>query len=139
MNSQDIASILTSMLENGTLGQGTGTIIACIIIFWMVKSLLSPLKSKFDEIAKESSIGDLLEQSKKNNEEIVKLNSNDSTQFSSIINQLKNIESRLETMNSQNKNIDDNVKAIHIEIQNIKNNIDNNRLQMLQDQLNRIK
>lgn len=138
MNSQDIASILTTMLENGTLGSGTGTIIACIIIFWMVKNLLAPLKAKFDEIAKSDNLENVHTQAKMNNEEIIKLNSFESAQFSSIINQLRNIETKLNDLNTQNRNIDDNVKNIQHEIQTVKNNIDNGRIQLLQDQLKMI-
>lgn len=136
MNSQDITSILISMLENGTIGSGLGTVVACILILWMIKNLLAPLKTKFDEIAKSEKLENVHIQAKLNNEEIVKLNSMDGTQFSNIIEQLKDIEEKLNDLNSQNRNIDDNVKNVQQEIQIIKNNFDNDRIRQLQDQLN---
>ena len=126
------------MLENNTLSSGLGTIVAFIIILWMIKGLLSPIKVKFDEIAKSEKLEKVNNQAKLNNEEIIKLNSLDSTQFSNIINQLKDIESKLNDLNSQNRNIDDNIKNIQHEIQNVKNNIDSDRIQILQDQLKMI-
>ena len=136
MNSQDITTILVSMLENGTISSGLGTIIACILILWMIKNLLAPLKAKFDEIAKSENLENVHTQAKLNNEEIVKLNSMDCTQFSNIIEQLKNVEEKLNDLNSQNRNINDNIKNIQQEIQIVKNNIDNDRIRLLQDQLN---
>ena len=136
MNSQDITTILVSMLENGTISSGLGTIIACILILWMIKNLLAPLKAKFDEIAKSENLENVHTQAKLNNEEIVKLNSMECTQFSNIIVQLKSIEEKLNDLSSQNRNIDDNVKNIQQEIQIVKNNIDNDRIRFLQDQLN---
>lgn len=138
MNSQDITSILISMLENGTIGSGLGTVVACILILWMIKNLLAPLKAKFDEIAKSEKLEHVHTQAKLNNEEIVKLNSMGGTQFSNIIEQLKGIEEKLNDLNSQNRNIDDNVKNIQQEIQIVKNNIDNDRIRQLQDQLTMI-
>lgn len=124
------------MLENGTIGSGLGTIIACILILWMIKNLLAPLKAKFDEIAKSENLENVHTQAKLNNEEIVKLNSMECTQFSNIIEQLKNVDEKLNDLNFQNRNIDDNIKNIQHEIQIVKNNMDNDRILLLQDQLN---
>lgn len=136
MNSQDITTILVSMLENGTISSELVTIIACILILWMIKNLLAPLKAKFDEIAKSENLESVHTQAKLNNEEIVKLNSMEYTQFSNIIEQLKNVEEKLNYLNSQNRNINDNIKNIQHEIQIVKNNIDNDRIRFLQDHLN---
>lgn len=124
------------MLENGTISSGLGTIIACVIVLWMIKNLLAPLKAKFDEIAKSERLENVHAHAKLNNKEIVKLNSMSETQFSNIIEQLKNVEEKLNNLSSQNRNIDDNVKNIQQEIQIVKNNIDNDRFRLLQDQLN---
>lgn len=136
MNSQDITTLLVSLLENGTIGSGLGTVIAFIIVLWMIKNLLVPLKAKFDKLAKSERLEKVHSQAKLNNEEIVKLNSFGGTQFSNIIAQLKSVEEKLSDLSSQNRNIDDNVKNIQQEIQIVKNNIDNDRIRFLQDRLN---
>lgn len=110
MDSQDITTILKSLIESGVLSNSHIYIILFIIVLFSAKKVFAPLKSAYDNLAKHE-----------NQETMIKgidnLDESLEDSFKDIDNLFKQIDSHLSELQ---KKVDDN----HTDIQVLKTNID---------------
>ena len=110
MDSQDITTILKSLIESGVLSNSHIYIILFIIVLFSARKIFSPLKSAYDNLAKHE-----------NQETMIKgidnLDESLEDSFTDIDNLFKQIDSHLSELQ---KKVDDN----HTDIQVLKTNID---------------
>ena len=110
MDSQDITTILKSLIDSGALSSSHIYLILFIVVMFSVKKIFNPLKDAYEKLAKHE-----------NQETVIKgidnLDENLEDSFKDIDNLFKQIDSHLSELQ---KKVDDN----HTDIQVLKTNID---------------